>query len=150
FGPDTAIYVAGSPSFTRYSGSSGAVLSTFGSTGLASISQPGFITIGGAGSILVAPPPIHFAGIGVSPTQTLRLTVVNGPVPVGPGTPVEAQLGFVNNSGQPVGPSQAVSLNPGQTEFLDLPGSTLISSGRIEVVPTVTTPVGAPWAPLQG
>jgi hypothetical protein len=75
---------------------------------------------------------------------------VDGPVPVGPGTPVEAQLGFQNSEGAMVGPSQMVNLNPGQTASLDLVGSTLISSGRIQVVPVVTSLPGTPLGSLQG
>jgi hypothetical protein len=76
--------------------------------------------------------------------------VIDGPVPVGPGTPVEAQLGFQNAEGAMVGPSQVVNLNPGQTASLDLVGSTLISSGRIQVVPVVTSLPGTPMGNLQG
>jgi hypothetical protein len=43
-----------------------------------------------------------------------------------------------------------VTLNPGQTASLDLPGSSLISSGRIQVVPVVTSLPGTPLGALQG
>lgn len=153
FGQDGEIYIPGDLSFTRLSASTGAVFATFGSTGFTdSYITPTFMAIGGAPPPCCSnlPPVLHGLALGLDSTQTLRLTVVNGPVPVGPGVPVEAQLGFQNSSGQPVGPSQMVTLNPGQTASLDLPASSLISSGRIELVPVVQAPAGAPPASLQG
>jgi hypothetical protein len=42
-----------------------------------------------------------------------------------------------------------VTLNPGQTASLDLVASTLISAGRIEIQPVVTTPAGQPVGNVQ-
>lgn len=153
FGQDGEIYIPGDSSFSRLSASTGAVFATFGSTGFAdSYITPTLMTISNSGPMVGATPPplLHGYALGLDSTQTLRLTVVNGPVPVGPGVPVEAQLGFQNTGGQPVGPTQNVTLNPGQTASLDLPASSLISSGRIVLVPVVQAPAGAPPASLQG
>jgi len=149
FGPDTDIYVAGS-AFTRYSSSTGGLVATFGSTGLLP-GPPGFILMGGpVGSPPFLPPYLVYDPVGLAPTQTLRLTVVDGPVRVPPGVPVQAQLGFQNSAGAQVGPSTVVNLNPGQTAFLDVNASTLISSGRIELQPVVTALPGTPLGSLSG
>jgi hypothetical protein len=88
--------------------------------------------------------------IDITENQTLRLTVTNGPVGVGPGVPVEAQLALQNAQGAIVGPSTVVNLNPGQSGLLDLPGSSLISSGRIQLQPVVTALPGTPLGALSG
>jgi len=100
----------------------------------------GFILFGGLAPLdeLVAAP------YAVTKIQTIRLTVVNGPVLVPPGVPVEAVLGFAGPQGHSVGPTKTVTLMPGQTASLDLVASTVISSGRFDVRPVVSTPVGAP------
>jgi hypothetical protein len=150
FGPDTEIYVAGDPAFTRYISSTGGLVGTFGSTGLPP-APPGFITMGGpTGSPPYLPPYLLYTPVGLDPTQTIRITVIEGPVKVPPGVPVQAQLGFQNSAGLMVGPSQVISLNPGQTASLDLAASTLISSGRIELQPVVTALPGTPLGSLQG
>jgi hypothetical protein len=144
FGPDGHIYVPEANVITKYNPlapGTGTVLTADSRIGT------GTITFGGPSGI---PPYLTYNPIHVTATQTIRLTVIDGPVPVGPGTPVEAQLGFQNSQGAMVGPSQVVTLNPGQTASLDLVGSSLISSGRIQVVPVVTSLPGTPLGSLQG
>jgi hypothetical protein len=72
--------------------------------------------------------------------QGVRLTVVAGPANVPPGAPVEANLGFVDVSGNPIGPSAQVSLSPGQTQSLEFNADTLVQhlGRRVEVRPVVT------------
>lgn len=110
----------------------------------------GFIAIGGPFGIW---PYLIYDPVDATPTQTLQLTVANLPVAGCPGGPVQAQLGFQNSAGVMVGPSQVVSLNPGQSASLDLDASTLISSGRIQLQPVVTAPPGtaqgAQTGPIQ-
>ena len=144
FGPDGRIYVPEGGVITRFNPlaeGTGTIVATD------SRISDGFIVFGGPSGI---PPYVSYTPVHLVPTQTIRLTVVNGPVPVGPGVPVEAQLGFQNGAGGMVGPSQVVTLNPGQTASLDLPASQLISSGRTEVVPVVTSLPGTPLGNLQG
>jgi|HubBroStandDraft_1064217.scaffolds.fasta_scaffold02493_2 sugar lactone lactonase YvrE len=144
FGPDGHIYVPEANVITKYNAVTpglGAVFTADSRIGT------GTITFGGPSGI---PPYVTYNPVHLTSTQTIRLTVIDGPVPVGPGTPVEAQLGFQNSEGAMVGPSQVVTLNPGQTASLDLPGSSLISSGRIQVVPVVTSLPGTPLGSLQG
>jgi hypothetical protein len=148
FGPDTEIYAANNYGFQRFSSSTGNLLGTFGST-YNGAADP-FFLMGGPG-VLSVPPYLLYDPVTVTPLQKLRLTVVNGPVPVPPGVPVEATLGFMTKAGAPAGPSKVVSLNPGQVASLDLEVSTLISSGRIELQPTVTAGPGTPpGGSLQG
>ncbi len=147
FGPDGNIYVAGYSGFVRISPTTGAFLGTFGAAD--PFADVGFITFGNP--TLSVPPYLLYDPVTIAKPQTLRLTVVNGPVPVGPGVPVEATLGFVGKAGTRVGPpSKTVSLSPGQTASLDLDASTLITSGRIEVRPKVSIPPGTPIENLQG
>ncbi|HEY6345286.1 MAG TPA: NHL repeat-containing protein [Bryobacteraceae bacterium] len=147
FGPDGNIYVAGYSGFIRISPTTGAFLGTFGAAD--PFADVGFITFGNP--TLSVPPYLLYDPVTVTPLQKLRLTVVDGPVPVPPGVPVEATLGFMTKAGAPVGPTKVVSLNPGQAAFLDLEVSKLISSGRIEIQPTVTAGPGAPLGgSLQG
>jgi hypothetical protein len=143
-GPDGRIYVPEANVITRYNAVTpglGAVFTADSRIGT------GTITFGGPSGI---PPYVLYNPLHMTSTQTIRVTVIDGPVPVGPGVPVEAQLGFQNAQGAMVGPSQVVTLNPGQTASLDLPGSSLISSGRIQVVPVVTSLPGTPLGTLQG
>src|SRR5580658_521345 len=147
FGQDLEIYVATGSGFIRYSSLTGSVLGAMGSP--ISPAPSGFIAIGGPGVINV-PPYLLYAPVDLTATQTIRLTVIDGPVRVPPGVPVEAQLGFQNSAGAMVGPSQVVNLNPGQTAFLDLNGSSLISSGRIQLQPVVTALPGTPLGSLSG
>jgi hypothetical protein len=146
FGPDTEIYAANNYGFQRFSSSTGSLLSTFrsGYNGTA-----GFIVMGGP--VPSVPPYLLYHPVTVVPLQKLRLTVVNGPVRVPPGVPVEATLAFLTKAGAHVGPSKTVTLNPGQAASLDLDVSTLISSGRIELRPSVTAVPGTPLGgSLQG
>src|SRR5580658_310168 len=146
FGPDQEIYTAGENQFSKFSSSTGNFVNSFGSsTGLAD-AQYGFIVFGPGG----IPPYVIFDPVSASPTQTLRITVIEGPVRVPPGVPVQGQLGFQNSEGVMVGPTLMVNLNPGQTAFLDLDASTLISSGRILLQPVVTALPGTPLESLSG
>ncbi len=143
FGPDGGLIVPSAYEFYKFNPSTAAWIGTFGYTGLWYVFSAGtgggLMTIGGPCICnVVVYPPIHLV-----PTQNLRLTVIEGPVWVGPGVPVQVQLGFQNSQGEAIGPSQVVTLNPGQTASLDSVASTLITSGWIEVQPVVTAPAGA-------
>ena len=74
--------------------------------------------------------------------QTMRITVAATPLAL-----CNAMLGFTNQNGVALGPSEPVSLTPGTATSLDLSASTVgLSLGkRIEVQPTVT-PTAAPTA----
>jgi len=147
FGPDQEIYAANNYGFQRFSSSTGSLLSTFGS---GYNGDAGFFVMGGPG-VLSVPPYLLYPPVTVNNLQTLRLTVVDGPVLVPPGVPVEAFLGFLNKAGSHVGPSKQVTLNPGQIATLDLDASTLIASGAIELRPTVVALPGTPvGGSLQG
>jgi len=141
FGLDGSLIMADAPQFDRYSPFTGSLLGQFGSI---TPSQYWFMAIGGPGNISLTPLQTNLP-IGVNPSQVLRLTVIEGPVWVGPGVPVQVQLGFENSEGALVGPSQVVTLNPGHAVSLDVDASTLISSGRIELQPVVTAVAGAPF-----
>ena len=144
FGPDGRIYVPGGGVITKFSAvtpGSGTVVT------MDSRIAYGAIAFGGPSGI---PPYVLFDPIDVVTSQTLRITVIDGPVPVGPGVPVQAQLGFQNSEGVMVGPTQVVSLNPGQSASLDLNASTLISSGRIQLQPVVTAVPGTTLGSLSG
>ena len=79
--------------------------------------------------------------------QVLRL--VAGPVAPAPGVPVEAQLGFVDLNGNPIGPSSTATIGPGQIQSLDLNLSQFVTQlgQHIEVVPVVAQPPNASSAP---
>jgi len=146
FGPDQEIYTAAENQFFKFSSSTGSFLNAFSSNPGLEDAQTGFIVFGPGG----IPPYLIFDPVSAAPTQTLRITVIDGPIRVPPGVPVQAQLGFQNSAGAPVGPSTVVNLNPGQTAFLDLDASTLISSGRILLQPVVTAVPGAPLGNIIG
>ena len=57
-----------------------------------------------------------------------------------PPSPCAGTLSFADSTGNPIGPSLAVNLYPGQSQALDLDSSTLsLQTGqRIEVQPIVT------------
>jgi hypothetical protein len=59
--------------------------------------------------------------VSVTVGQTARLTVTARP----PDT-CAAQIGFLDNSGKPIGPSSHVSLQPGQSTTLDLPSNAVV------------------------
>jgi hypothetical protein len=80
---------------------------------------------------------VDFGMIGLAESQTLRLSIIAyPPVPFFASTPCNAQLGFANSSGGPVGPTKTVNLGPGQGDWLDLHGSTLALpfAGRAEAL----------------
>jgi sugar lactone lactonase YvrE len=137
FGRDGLIYVPEGNAINRYNPEYGNLVSVFTTD---SRIAGGFIVFGG-------PAPsdeVIFAPYGVLRIHTIRLTVVEGPVTVPPGVAVEAHLGFAGPEDHSVGPTSTVTLLPGQTATLDLDVSTILSSGRLEVRPVVTTPAGAP------
>jgi hypothetical protein len=146
-GPDGRLYVPGGGVITKFSAvppgpGPGTVVTTDSRIAY------GAIAFGGPSGI---PPYVLFDPVTVTSLQKLRITVVDGPVPVPPGVPVEATLGFLTKGGVAVGPTKVVTLNPGQAASLDLEVSTLISSGRVELQPTVTSVVGTPsGGSLQG
>jgi len=155
FDPGGAIVTTQAYSFAEYSPSTGYWLANFGALNYPPEEiDAGFMAIGGPScSFCTQAPPLQlYAPIGLDSGQHLRLTVIEGPVWVPPGVPVEIQLGFQNSQGAAVGPSQVFNLNPGQTASLDLDASTLISSGRIEIQPVVTAAPGnaAPMAIING
>lgn len=90
---------------------------------------------------LVVPPT--GGGLG----QILRL--VAGPITPAPGTPVEAQLGFLDLNGNPIGPTSTVTIGPGQIQSLDLNLGQFASQfgQHIDVVPFVTQPPNAAGTP---
>jgi len=74
----------------------------------------------------------------------LLTTLVAGPIPVAPGVPVEAILGFRDSLGNPIGPSSQVSLSPGQTASLDFAVSQFeasFPSGESTAILPVVTPL---------
>ena len=81
------------------------------------------------------PPNPNFSAIGIGLDQTLRLKAlaIDGDV-------CQATLSFTDVNGNPVGPVQRLSLNPGQGGWLDLNGNTLVSrfGQRAEVTPVAT------------
>ncbi len=136
-GPDGFIYVPEGTVINRYNPSGGYLQNAFSTDSKIGAE---FITFG----FLSPPDALVHTPFSLITLQTLRLTVVEGPVTVAPGVPVEATLGFANAQGVSVGPTSTVSLTPGQTASLDLDASTLIASGQTEVRPVVTAPVGTP------
>jgi hypothetical protein len=81
----------------------------------------------------------NFAMIGITRGQTLQINVVAFPP-----DPCIAQLGFQNNSGNPVGTTTAVTLQAGESASLALNGNSLGSAAgqRLQVLPTVAPAVG--------
>jgi hypothetical protein len=92
--------------------------------------------------------PIPYVGGALG--QGVRLTVVAGPAIVPPGVPVEANLGFVDLNGNPIGPTAQVSLSPGQTQSLEFNADTLVQQlgQRVEVRPVVTQTATNPSSSL--
>lgn len=84
--------------------------------------------------------PVEFGMLGVTELQTARLNVVAFPP-----DPCVGQLSFVNAQGGQVGNTLNVQLAPGQAEWLDLPGITLVTKlgQRAEVQPIVTVTNGS-------
>src|ERR1700733_1024249 len=81
----------------------------------------------------------NFAMIGITRGQTLQINVVAIPP-----DPCFAQLGFQNSSGNPVGTTTAVTLQPGESASLAINGNSLISvlGARAQVLPTVVPVAG--------
>ena len=77
--------------------------------------------------------------IGITRSQTLQLNLVAFPV-----DPCFAQLGFQNSSGNPVGTTLSVTLQPGQSASLAINGNSLTNTfgQRVEVLPTVLPDAG--------
>ena len=138
FGRDGFIYVPEDGVLNRYNPTTGFLEGVFATD--SRIRGDGFIIFGGPAPIDV----VNLAPYGVLSIHTIRLTVVEGPVPVPPGVPVEVSLGFAGPEDHSVGPTQTVTLSPAQTASLDLDVSTVLSSGRLELRPVVTIPAGAP------
>jgi hypothetical protein len=80
----------------------------------------------------------------------VSLTVA-GPVTPPPGVPVEAQVGFVDLNGNPVGQFPPVQITPGQISSFELaPGTSPVPLGHhTAVVPVVSAPPGQVLPPLQ-
>jgi hypothetical protein len=98
---------------------------------------------------------INFGGPpwGIGFNQILRI-IVAGPITPAPGSPVEANLSFVNLNGIAIGPSSTVTVNPGQFVTLDFLANDYLSvfSRRLEVVPIITpaqNPNGPSSTPVQ-
>jgi hypothetical protein len=98
--------------------------------------------------------PINFGfpPIGVVPGQILRL--IAGPVTPVPGSPVEANLSFVDLSGNVIGPSSTFTINPGETVALDFhpDAYTQVPGQRLEIIPVITqspNPNAAPPGSIQ-
>ena len=81
----------------------------------------------------------NFAMIGITRGQTLQINVVAYPP-----DPCFAQLGFQNSSGNPVGTTTAVTLQPGESASLAINGNSLSSAlgARVQVLPTVVPVAG--------
>jgi hypothetical protein len=81
----------------------------------------------------------NFAMIGITRGQTLQINVVAFPP-----DPCFAQLGFQNSSGNPVGTTVAVTLQPGESASLAINGNGLTSvlGERVQVLPTVVPVAG--------
>jgi hypothetical protein len=85
-------------------------------------------------TISFTPPPW---GLGFN--QILRV-IVAGPITPAPGTPVEANLSFINLAGITIGPSSLVTVNPGQFVTLDFHANDYLQEigQRLEVIPVIT------------
>jgi hypothetical protein len=81
----------------------------------------------------------NFAMIGITRGQTLEINLVAYPP-----DPCFAQLGFQNSSGNPVGTTTAVTLQPGESASLAINGNSLTSAlgQRVQVLPTVVPAAG--------
>jgi hypothetical protein len=95
--------------------------------------------------------PLTLPPVGGTFGQIARL-VVEGPVTPAPGGPVEAQLGFLDMSGNLIERSDSVTVGPGQIESLDVNLSQFVNElgQRIEVQPFVGQSSKATGAPSSG
>jgi hypothetical protein len=85
--------------------------------------------------------PTNYTMVGISGSQTLQLNITAWP----PGPCMfTAELGFLNNAGDPIGKQLTISISPGQTASLQLAGSSVTSGAteRAEVVPYAVPTVG--------
>ena len=82
------------------------------------------------------PPAPVFGTVGITVFETVRLNVAAQPF----ANLCIATLTFADNNGNPLGGSLDVNLSPGQSTFLDLPGTAVVSTlgQRAEVHPIVT------------
>lgn len=99
-------------------------------------------------SELLTGAPVGVTGAFFGPGLSQILHLVAGPITPSPGTPVEAQLGFLDMNGNLIGPTSRVTINPGETQSLDLNASQFVNQfgQRIEVRPVITflpNPAGA-------
>lgn len=97
--------------------------------------------------------PFSMPPVGGGRLQIARL-LVQGPVVPPPGGPIEAQLGFLDMNGNPIGPTSTVSPGPGQLQWLNLDLSPFVTQfgQRIEVQPIITESpdsAGEPTAPAR-
>jgi hypothetical protein len=90
--------------------------------------------------------PLTLAPVGGGLGQIVRLIAV----PITPmRMPIEAQLGFLDLNGNPIGPTSTVTLGRGQIQSLDLNLSQFVRQlgKHIEVVPVVAQPTNVSGAP---
>jgi hypothetical protein len=89
--------------------------------------------------------------VGMWQRAKARVSVVSAVVTPAPSIPVSVVLGFVDGSGNPLGPSSTVPLIAGQVASLDLDAATLAiaQGGHMQVRPTVSEAPGAFTPPLQ-
>jgi hypothetical protein len=93
-----------------------------------------FIAFATASVTLAQSGPTNFPMVGITGSQTLQLNLVAYP----PTPCLTVQLGFQNRDGVAVGPSQTVSLQPGQSMPLAFNGNSLVGADeRVELLPTV-------------
>jgi hypothetical protein len=83
--------------------------------------------------------PTNFPMMGITRGQTLKINLVAYPP-----DPCDAALGFRDSSGNPVGPTTNVTLQPGQSVSLAIAGNSLatLPGERVEVLPTVVVSPG--------
>jgi len=89
--------------------------------------------------IPVGPPIAPLGVMGLTRTQTVRLSIVNMAMPVGPPTaPCAVQLGILDTNGVPIGPPvKSAILNSGEALSFDVAGESVVAAlfTRVEVQP---------------
>lgn len=112
-------------------------------------SLSGFSLVLAPGAIAYPPHPI-FPLQGVAWGQVLRLNVAAfNPTPIAPAS-CNAQLSFVDKSGNPAGPApKVVNLSQGHADFLDVAGARLVSQfgQRAELRPVIAVYPSQPVVP---